>query len=146
MKMSLIAIIGVAVLVVSTIGFGASLSTNPGINRIGASDNQAVAAARGNVTALAWTEEVNSSGNVATKQIIFTVGNEDTSNAHSFEVCAVLEAPALTYQPAAGAPPACNSTSSIAASAKLTLVGINFTNTVEVSDIANISFSIEELN
>ncbi|EPA05985.1 hypothetical protein BG20_I1483 [Candidatus Nitrosarchaeum limnium BG20] len=30
MKMSLVAIIGVAVLVVSTIGFGATLSTNPG--------------------------------------------------------------------------------------------------------------------
>ncbi|EPA04324.1 hypothetical protein BG20_I1944 [Candidatus Nitrosarchaeum limnium BG20] len=144
--MSLIAIIGVAVLVVSTIGFGASLSTNPGINRIGASDNQVVAAARGNVTALAWTEEVNSLGNVATKQIKFTVGNEDTVNAHSFQVCAVLEAPASTFQPTAGAAPACNSTSSVAANAKLTLVGINFTSAVEVSDIANISFSIEELN
>lgn len=146
MNMSLLAIIGVAVLVISTIGFGASLSTNPQINRIGASDNQDVAAARGNVTALAWTEEVNSLGNVATKQIKFTVGNEDTVNAHSFQVCAVMEAPASTFMPAAGAPPACNSTASIAANAKLTLVGINFTSTVEVSDIDNVSFSIEELN
>ncbi len=144
--MSLLAMIGVAVLVVATIGFGASLSTNPGINRIGASDNQVVAAARGNVTALAWTEEVNSLGVVSTKQIIFTVGNEDPAAAHTFQVCAVLEAPASTFQPAAGAAPKCITTSSISASAKLTAQSLNFTSTVKVSDIAKISFSIEELS
>jgi hypothetical protein len=146
MNMSLLALIGVAVLVISTIGFGASLTTNPTINRIGASDNQVVAAARGNVTSLAWTEEVDSNGVVATKQIIFTVGNEDPAAAHTFQVCAILEAPALTFQPAAGAPPSCISTSSISASSTLTSQSLNFTNTVTVTDIANISFSIEELS
>ena len=144
--MSLLAIIGVAVLVVSTIGFGASLSTNPGINRIGGADDQVVAAARGNVTALAWTEEVNSLGIISTKQIKFTVGNEDPAAAHTFQVCAVLEAPAANYQPAAGQNPACVTTSSIAAHAKLALQSINFTSTVKVSDIVDLSFSIEELS
>ena len=144
--MSLIAIIGVAVLVVSTIGFGASLSTNPGINRIGASDNQVVAAARGNVTALTWTEEVNSAGNVAVKQIVFTVGNEDSAATHTFQVCAVLEGPIGVFQPPSGTSPSCVSTSSISASGNLASQSLNFTNTVPVTDVANISFSIEELS
>ena len=146
MNMSLLAIIGVAVLVVSTIGFGASLTTNPSINRIGGSDNNVVASARGNVTALAWTEEVNSTGVVATKQIKFSVWNEDPTNAHSFQICAVLEGPSGVYKPSAGQSPACNSTASIPALTKIDLVGINFTTTTTVKDIVDLSFSVEELN
>ncbi|MCE9652819.1 MAG: hypothetical protein K8Q89_07185 [Nitrosarchaeum sp.] len=146
MNNSIIAIIGVAVLVISTIGFGASLATNTGIDRIGASDNQVVAAARGNVTGLGWTEEVNVDGNVATKQIKFTVGNEDATAAHSFQACAVLEGPVGVFQPPLGSAPGCIVTSTIAASDELTLQSLNFTNTVPVSEIANISFSIEELS
>ncbi|CAD6514610.1 conserved hypothetical protein [metagenome] len=133
-------------MLVFSIGFGASLSTNPQINRIGASDNQDIAAARGNVTSLAWTEEVNSSGNVATKQIIFTVGNEDPVNTHSFQVCAVIEAPNGVFQPSLGQAPGCVTTSIIPPSSILTLQSLNFTNTVQVSDIDNMSFSIEELS
>jgi len=146
--MSLLALIGVAVLVISTIGFGASLTTNPGINRIGGSDNQVVAAARGNVTALAWTEIVNTFGNVASNTITFTVGNEDLTAAHTFQVCAVLESLNMTqqFQPALGQAPACVTTSSIAASGILPSQSISFQDSVETSDIANISFSIEELS
>jgi len=146
MNMSILVIIGVAVLAVSTIGFGASLSTTPAFNRIGGSDNNVVNAARGNVTALVWTEEVAADGKVETDLITFSVGNEHTSAAHTFQVCAVIEGPSGTYSPVAGAPPECVTTSSIAANAILTGQIINFATAVNVLDIVDISFSIEELS
>jgi len=143
--MSILAIIGIAVLAVSTIGFGASLSTSPEFNRIGGSDNNVVNAARGNVTALVWTEEVSALGLIETDLITFTVGNEDTSAAHSFQVCAIIEGPAATYTPAAGSPPECVTTGSISASAISAGQTISFATAVNVLDIVDISFSIEEI-
>jgi len=145
-SMSLFAIIGVAILVASTVGFGASLSTAPELNRIGASDDNIVSAALGNVTALVWVEEVAADGVIETDQITFTVGNEDTANAHAFQVCAVIEGPAATYTPAAGSPPECVTTASIAAYGELTSQNISFSTPVDVDDIVDISFTIEEVS
>ena len=86
-NLPIFAIIGVAVLVSATVGFGATLSTTPEFNRIGGSDNNVVNAARGNVTELVWTEEVATDGVIETDRITFTVGNEDTVAAHAFQVC-----------------------------------------------------------
>ncbi len=143
-NMVIIAIIGMAVLVTSTIGLGASLATTPAVNLIGASDNIAVAAARGNLTAIEWTEEVATDGVIEIDEITFTVGNEDTGAAHAFNVCAVIEGPASTYSPAAGTAPACVAVSSIAALGEATGEVISFTTAVDVDDIVDISFTIEE--
>ena len=143
-NLPIIALIGIAVLVTSTVGFGASISTTPEFNRIGGSDNNVVNAARGNITALIWTEEVATDGVIETDVITFTVGNEDTANAHAFEVCAVIEGPSSTYTPAVGSPPECKTTGSIAANAESTGIFINFTTAVDVNDIVDISFTIEE--
>lgn len=143
-SLPIIAIIGMAVLVTATVGFGASLATTPAFNLIGGSDNNVVAAARGNVTALVWTEEVAADGVIETDQITFTVGNEDPVNAHAFQVCAVIEGPAATYTPAAGSAPECVSVASTAKHAKTTGQVINFATAVDVKDIVDISFTIEE--
>lgn len=143
-NMVIIAIIGMAVLVTSTVGFGASLATTPTFNLIGASDNVTVGTARGNVTALVWTEQVATDGVIETDEITFTVGNEDTGAAHAFQVCAVIEGPASTYTPAAGAAPECVSVSSMAALAESTGEIIGFSTPVDVNDIVDISFTIEE--
>jgi len=140
----IIAFIGIAILVTSTIGFGATISTTPTFNLIGASDNITVAAARGNVTALVWTEEVADDGVIETDEITFTVGNEDTGNSHAFQICAVIEGPSSTYTPSAGSPPECVSVSSIAALAESTGEIISFATAVDVNDIVDISFTIEE--
>ena len=145
-NLPIFAIIGVAVLVSATVGFGATLSTTPEFNRIGGSDNNVVNAARGNVTALVWTEEVATDGVIETDEITFTVGNEDTSAAHAFQVCAVIEGPASTYTPAAGSPPECVTTGSIAAWGESTGQIISFTTPVDVNDIVDISFTIEEVS
>ncbi len=143
-NMPIIALIGIAILVTSTVGFGATLSTTPEFNRIGGSDNNVVNAARGNVTALVWTEEVAADGVIETDEITFTVGNEDTTNAHDFQICAVIEGPASTFTPAADSPPECVSVSSIAANGETTGQIISFATAVDVNDILDISFSIEE--
>ena len=143
-SLPIIALIGVAILVTSTVGFGASLTNTPTFNLIGASDNNSVPTARGNITALTWTEEVSIGGTIETDQIIFAVGNEDPVNSHEFQICAVIEGPSGTFTPAAGSAPECTSTVAIAAFGNLTSQTIDFTIPVNVTDIVDISFTIEE--
>jgi len=145
-SLPIIALIGVAILVTSTIGFGASLTNTPTFNLIGASDNNAVTTARGNITALVWTEEVSNGGTIETDLITFAVGNEDGTEAHDFQICAVIEGPPDTFTPAAGSAPACITTGAIAAYANSTGHTIPFSPAVNVTDIVDISFSIEELD
>jgi len=145
-SLPIIALVGIAILVTSTIGFGATLTNTPTFNLIGASDNNAVTTARGNITALVWTEEVSTEGVIETDQITFAVGNEDSTEAHDFQVCAVIEGPIGTYSPAAGVAPACTTTGAVAASANSTGHTIAFTTPVNVTSIVDISFSIEELD
>lgn len=142
----IIAIAGIAILMVSTLGFGATLTNTPSFNLIGGSDNNAVTTARGNITALVWTEEVSIGGTIETDEITFAVGNEDTTEAHDFQICAVIEGPAATYTPAAGSSPACTTTGLVAAYANSTGHTIDFSPAVNVTDIVDISFTIEELD
>ena len=132
-------------LAVSTIGLAASINTDPVLNLIGASDNNVVYAARANLTEIVWNEEISPLGFIEMDQLTFTVGNEDSSAAHTFEICAIVEGPVAVFSPAAGTPPECVATSSIAASAELTGQIISFANAVIVSNIIDFSFSIEEL-
>jgi len=137
--------IGALVLAVSTIGLAASIDTTPVFNLIGASDNNMVKAARGNLTEIVWNEEISPLGNIEMDQLTFTVGNEDLTTPHIFQVCAIIEGPVAVFSPAVGSPPDCVTTSSIAASAKLTDQTISFANAVIVANIIDFSFSIEEL-
>jgi len=147
-SLPIIAVIGMVVLVTATIGFGNTLATTPEFNFIAGSDNNAVTAARGNITALVWTEEVGNHGEIETDLITFTVGNEDSSNAHTFNVCAVIEFNngSAYYSPPAGDAPACTNTSSIALDAELTSQTIAFTLPVNVTEIVDISFTMEEIS
>ena len=90
-SLPIVALIGMAVLVTATVGFGNTLATSPDFNFIAASDNNAVTAARGNVTELVWTEEVGLHGEIETDLITFTVGNEDGISGHAFNICAVIQ-------------------------------------------------------
>ncbi len=148
-SLPIVALIGMAVLVTATVGFGASISTTPTFNFIGASDNNIVTAARGNVTELKWIEEVSPVGNIETDAITYTVGNEDTASSHIFEICAVIEIlhdnASTGFSPAPGTNPACTTTTLLIASTNSTIQFINFTTAVDVDDIVDISFSVEEL-
>ena len=145
-SMPIIALVGVAILVVSTVGFGATLTTTPQFNLIGGSDNNVVSTARGNITALVWTEEVGTHGEIETDEITFSVGNEDLSAAHAFQVCASIEFNngSAYFSPPAGSPPACTSVSSVAANQISTGQTIDFTLPVNVTEMVDISFTMEE--
>ncbi len=141
-----IAVIGMLVLVTATIGFGATLTSTPTFNLIGASDNNEVATARGNITALTWTEEVGPHGEIETDRIDFTVGNNSTSTTITFDVCAVIEFNngSAYFSPSAGSVPACVTTDSISGNALDATNYIDFVLAVNVTEIVDISFSIEE--
>ena len=146
-SLPIIAIIGMAVLVTATIGFGNTLATSPDFNFIAGSDNNAVTAARGNITELVWTEEVGNHGEIETDQITFTVGNEDDTNAHSFNVCAVIEFNngSAYFSPPKGDAPACTNTEVVNRDSNSTSQTIAFVLPVNVTEIIDISFSLEEL-
>ena len=146
-SLPIVALIGMAVLVTATVGFGNTLATNPDFNFIAASDNNAVTAARGNITELVWTEEVGLHGEIETDLITFTVGNEDDSLGHAFNVCAVIQFDNATgsfFSPPAGDAPACTTTTVIAADTNSTSETIAFNLPVNVTEIIDISFSMEE--
>ena len=145
-SLPIIAVIGMAVLVTATIGFGNTLATSPDFNFIAGSDNNAVTAARGNITELVWTEEVGNHGEIETDEITFTVGNEDIVNAHTYQVCAVIEFNngSAYYSPAEGDAPACTNVSYLSPSANATSQTIAFALPVNVTEIIDISFTLEE--
>jgi hypothetical protein len=145
-SLPIVAVIGMIVLVTATIGFGNTLATTPEFNFIAGSDNNAVTAARGNITALVWTEEVGPHGEIETDLITFTVGNEDDSNAHAFNVCAVIEFNngSAFFSPPAGDAPSCITTTSISLDDELISQTIPFTLAVNVTEIIDISFTMEE--
>jgi len=144
-NMPIIALIGIAILVTSTVGFGAVFTTAPDINRISGSDDNVISAARGNITAVVWVEEVSDKGVIETDSIVFAVGNEDTTQSHTFQVCAVVEGPIGVYIPLAGQVPNCTLTGTIAAYGNSTENYINFT-ALNVTDIFDLSFTMEELD
>ncbi len=138
---TIMVIIGIAVLTTATIGFGATLATPLEFNLIGASDNTAVGSARANVTSIDFIQEVGSNGVIQINGTTFSVGNEDTVNAHVFQVCLTMEGPIGIFTPAAGESPACTS---IAANAVHTDQTINFLTTMNVTSLQNISVSVEK--
>ena len=144
MNTIIMAAIGVAVLMTATVGFGASLATSTTLNFIGGDDDVSVPAARANITALGWTEEVAPAGVIEVGTITFEVNNEHSAT-RTFEVCAVLEGPVGVFVPTAGSAPQCVTTSSIAATSTETGLQIVFSPSVNVSDLVDISLSIEEL-
>lgn len=151
-SLPVIAAVGMAILVTATVGFGATLANTPTFNLIGGSDNNPVTTAQANITALVWTEQVGTWGEIETDQITFTVGNEDTDAAHTFQVCAVIEfdnGTALNwYSPPAGNAPACVSVSSIGIRGGGSDIAageqIEFLLPVNVTEMVDISFTIEQ--
>ncbi len=127
------------------IALGASFTTAPDFNRISGSDDNIVAAARGNMTGIGWTEEISPLGVVEMDQINFTVGNEDLFASHIFQICAVVEGPIAIYSSDVGTIPDCVTTPSIPSSGNLTGQIILFGKAINVTDIVDFSFSMEEL-
>ena len=98
----------------------------------------------------AWNDPANAQaaaeGVIEMDSIVFAVGNENTADPLVFQICAVVEGPISTFTPSIGSPPACTSTELIAAYGNSTGNFINFTTPMNVTDIFDISFSLQELD
>lgn len=137
-------VVGATILATSTLAFGATLTTPLEFNLIGASNNIAVTTARANVTAIDFIQEVAGDGVIQTNGTIFTVGNEDPVNTHTFEICLSMEGPVGVFSPGIGTSPACTTTSSIPPNAMLVGQTIYIPTPIDILDLLNISVSIEE--
>ncbi len=136
-------IIGVTVLTVGTIGFGAALTTPLEFNLIGASNNNIIEAARVNITAIDFIQ-VGSNGVIQINGTTFSIGNEDTVNTHVFQVCLIIEGPIGIFITGVGQSPACVSTTAIAANAIHTDHTIYFPSNMNITSLYDISVSVEE--
>jgi len=99
---------------------------------------------RGYVDNISWVKKVSSDGVIEIDGIIFSVINEDNI-AHSFEICAVIEGPLGMYTPSLDSPLACTNTGEIAESNTSINQSIDFPKGVKVSELIDISITIQEL-
>jgi len=90
--MKIILLIGIMILSLATVGYGASLNSTPIVNKIGATDNQSISRPDMNVQSV--TLRVTGGGNV--DRVTVVIENQDTINAHAYRVCAFLIAGAET--------------------------------------------------
>jgi len=138
-------IVGIVILATSSLAFGTSISTPLSFNLIGASDNIAVPSPSVNITSIDFIQQVSGNDVIETNSINFSVGNEDPLSSHTYEICLVLEGPIGIFNPTSESSPACTITSPISANAIITNQLISTTNATTITDLLNISVSVEEL-
>ena len=131
------AMVGIAVLATSTLGFGASLSTTSAPDRIGSDDDVTVPATDADVTEITWTESNNEITSATVK-----VKNTDTGAAHTFEICVISKAGA-SISDTVGTSADCGSTGSISASATGS-VTITFSIALNAANVDATNLSIEQ--
>lgn len=137
----LMVVAGIAAMSIASIGVAASI-TATGVNKLAAEDSITIAAPSANVTDIKWTEEVKSDGTIEIASVILNVGNTDTSNTHSYQVCALVEQ-GSTFSVAADGTPDCTNLTDAAANSK-TDVTITLSAQLAPSGIDAVNFSIEE--
>jgi len=98
---------------------------------------------RSHLEDIVFVKKVSSAGVIEIDKITFTVVNDD-QNVHSFQICMIIEGPSGTYNPPIGNASACTNLELIEGPGKLVDQSIDFLNAVNVSDIVDISMSIEE--
>ena len=132
---------GIAAMMVATVGIANSI-TATGVNKLAAEDGITIAAPSANVTDIKWTEEVKSDGTIEIASVILKVGNTDSSNTHSYQVCALVEQGG-TFSVAADGTPDCTNLTNAAASSE-TDVTITLSAQLAASGIDAVNYSIEE--
>jgi len=99
---------------------------------------------QGYVDNISWVKKVSTDGVIEIDGIIFSVINEDNF-PHSFEICAVIEGPIGTYTPSIDDSLACTNTEEIEGNSISINRSIDFSKGVKVSELIDISITIQEL-
>ncbi len=100
--------------------------------------------ARGQVEDFSWIQRVSMDGVIEISGISFVVRNNDDVN-HSFQICTVIEGPTGQFTPSFDSPIACTTTEIITNENKSNLQIIELPQGVKVSDLVDITISIQEL-
>ena len=129
-------LVGIMILAVTTVSFGATLNDSPTLNRIGGNDNVSVMTPDVNITNIVLTE----SANTITSATI-TVKNMD-SVSHTYKICVITKADILISD-TPGTSADCSDTPSISASAIDSTV-INFSNPLNSTNVDYSDISIQQ--
>jgi hypothetical protein len=100
--------------------------------------------ARGHIEDFSWIQRVSMEGVIEIKGISFVVINDDDVN-HSFQICTVIEGPTGQFTPSFDSPLACITTKIITNENKSNIQTIEFSQGVKVSDLVDITISIQEV-
>lgn len=129
-------LVGILILTVATVSFGATLNNSPSLNRIGGNDNVSVSIPDVNITNIVLTE---SSNTIISATI--TIKNTD-STSHTYKICVITKADILVSD-TPGTSADCSNTTSISASATGTAV-INFANPLNSTNVNYSDISIQQ--
>jgi len=137
LSVKIIFLVGVLILVVSTVSFGTNLDSTISLNKIGSDENVLVPVPDVDITNIVLTE---SAGTITSAMI--TVKNTD-SISHSYKICVITKAGVLISDtPDSSAD--CTDTTSISASNTGSAV-INFSNPLSSSNVDYSNISIQQI-
>jgi len=130
--------IGIMIITLATVGYGASLNASPSVNKIGSEDNADVGMPIVNVTHVVLNK---SGGNVVSATV--TVRNEDNPNTHTYKICIIVTANSnLTDDPGTTADCADTTSDPYNSSRSVT---INLTNSVAANQLDYWNVSVQEI-
>jgi len=135
--MKIILFLGMIILAVVTVGYGASLNSSPTIDKIGSEDNASVDRPSVNITNMVLRQ---SGANV--NRITVTVENQD-SVAHTYKICAIVTAGAQMSDDSGTGADCVNTASCNPASTRS--AAINLTHTVTTNNLSYWNISVEEI-
>ena len=99
----------------------------------------------GTIQEISWLKQVSNEGVIEISGISYSVKNND-SESHTYEVCFLIEGPNNVFMPNANEDPICQKTSKIEGNSIVENQKLDFTRGIKVSELKDISFSIEEIN
>ena len=108
------------------------------------SEEMPIDTTRGHIENFSWIQKVSSEGVIEIKGISFVVINDDDAN-HSFQICTVIEGPTGQFTPSFDSTLACSTTEIITNENKSDIQIIEFSKGVKVSDLVDITISIQEV-
>ena len=98
----------------------------------------------GHIEDFSWMKKVSKDGVIEISGISFSVVN-DGKIKNSFEICTVIQGPFGTFTPSLNSPLACTITHELVSNEKIMNQSIDLPKGVKVSELVDISITIQEL-
>lgn len=99
---------------------------------------------QGHVEDFSWIKRVSNDGVIEISGIGFSVVN-DGKKKHAFEICTIVQGPSEIFTPSMDSPLACTITDKIKSNGKIINQIIDFPKGVKISDLVDISITVQEL-